>query len=34
LRDRIQRCIETGNECPLVPRWSYCIHRDQESLAA
>jgi hypothetical protein len=34
LRDRIQRYIETCNECPLVPKWSYGIHRDQESLAA
>jgi transposase len=34
LRDRIQRYIETGNECPLASKWSYCIHRDQESLAA
>jgi transposase len=34
LRDRIQRYIEICNECPLVPKWSYGIHRDQESLAA
>ena len=34
LRDRIQRYIETCNECPLVPKWSYGIHRDQELLAA
>jgi len=34
LRDRIQRYIETCNECPLVPKWSYGIHRDQEALAA
>jgi hypothetical protein len=34
LRDRIQRYIETCNECPLVPKWSYGIHRDQEPLAA
>jgi transposase len=34
LCDRIQRYIETCNECPLVPKWSYGIHRDQELLAA
>jgi transposase len=34
LRDRIQRYIEICNECPLVPKWSYGIHRGQESLAA
>ena len=34
LRERIQRYIEIGNECPLVPKWSYGIHRDQEPLAA
>jgi transposase len=34
LRDRIQRYIEICNECPLVPKWSYRIHRDQESPAA
>ena len=34
LCERIQRYIETCNECPLVPKWSYGIHRDQELLAA
>jgi transposase len=34
LCDRIQHYIETCNECPLVPKWSYGIHRDQELLAA
>jgi len=34
LRDRIQRYIETCNECPLVTKWSYGIHRDQQPLAA
>jgi transposase len=34
LRDRIQRYIEICNECPLVPKWSFGIHRDQESHAA
>jgi transposase len=29
LRDRIQRYIETCNECPLGPKWSYGIHRDR-----
>jgi transposase len=34
LRDRIRRSIETCNQSPLVPKWSYGIHRDQELLAA
>ena len=34
LRDRMQRYIETCNECPRAPKWSYGIHRDQELLAA
>jgi transposase len=34
LCERIQRYIETCNECPPVPKWSYGIHRDQELLAA
>jgi hypothetical protein len=34
LRERIQRYIETCNECPLVPKSSYGIHREQELLAA
>jgi transposase len=34
LRDRIRRYIETCNKCPLVPKWSYGIHRDQQLLAA
>jgi hypothetical protein len=34
LRDRIRRYIEICNESPLVPKWSYGIHRDQEPLAA
>jgi transposase len=34
LRDRIRRYIETGNQFPLVPKWSYGIHRQQELHAA
>jgi transposase len=34
LRDRIRRYIETCNQSPQVPKWSYGIHRDQELLAA
>jgi len=33
LCERIQSYIETCNECPLVPKWSYGIHRDQEPVA-
>jgi transposase len=34
LRNRIHRYIGTCNERPLVPKWSYGIHRDQDPLAA
>jgi hypothetical protein len=34
LCERIQRYIETCNECPPVRKWAYGIHRDQELLAA
>jgi transposase len=34
LRDRMRRYIETCNESPTLPKWSYGIHRDQVPLAA
>jgi transposase len=34
LRDRIRRYIEICNEAPILPKWSYGIHHDQELLAA
>jgi hypothetical protein len=34
LSDRMRRYIETCNQSPIVPKWSYGIHRDQELLAA
>jgi hypothetical protein len=30
----MRRYIETCNQSPIVPKWSYGIHRDQELLAA
>lgn len=32
LRDRIQRYIEICNQSPVLPKWSYGIHRDQEPI--
>jgi transposase len=34
LADRIQRYIEICNISPVLPRWSYGINRDQQTLAA
>jgi hypothetical protein len=34
LRDRIRRYIETCNQSPMLPKWCYGIHREQEPITA